>query len=66
LVLNHWPHSKLAPLLVAYKLYGQLLKEEVNTIISRYTLDKSSSLLPTKTVTMLRSEVTYFRDRFGI
>jgi len=50
----------------AHKLYKQLLKEEVNTIISRYASDKSSSLLPTTIVTILRSEVRYFRDRFDI
>jgi hypothetical protein len=44
---------KLVLLEDADKLYEQLLKEQVDTIISRYTSDKNSSLLPTTIVTRL-------------
>jgi hypothetical protein len=48
----------------SHKLYQQLLKEEINSIISRYK-SESSSLLPTTIVTMLRREIRYFHDRFN-
>jgi hypothetical protein len=49
----------------SHKLYEQLLKEEINKVISQYT-SSSHTLLPTTIVTILRREIRYFRGRFDV